>query len=265
MRIGLGLSYFGGAYNGWQSQPNGLTIQDKLEKALSNVAGQPVRVSCSGRTDAGVHACLQVAHFDTLVERRMESWVRGTNAGLPRDIAVHWAVSVPDEFHCRSSALRRRYVYILKESSVRPGLETGRIGWSHRPLDYSRLREAADLFIGEHDFSAFRAAQCQALSPIKTMFRLDVTQYPRTHCSYWRFDFEATAFLHHMIRNIMGSLLMVGDGRRNCHWLSEVIEKKNRHLAAPTFPSDGLYFMGPVYDARWAIPQEGNGLDWLGI
>lgn len=263
MRVAIGLSYFGAPYLGWQSQPSGQTIQDKLENALAGVAGHPVRVSCAGRTDAGVHACSQVVHFDPLVSRPMTSWVRGTNANLPRDISVSWAVSVPDDFHSRSSALSRRYVYLLKQSTVRPGVEMGRVGWSFRSLDFVRLRSAADMLLGEHDFSAFRASQCQALSPVKTIMRLDIQQFPRGDCCYWRFDFEANAFLHHMIRNIMGCLLMIGDGRRDTGWLQHVLRSKSRKLAAPTFSADGLYFLGPRYAPHWGIPAHEQGFHWL--
>jgi tRNA pseudouridine38-40 synthase len=263
MRVALGLSYFGAPYQGWQSQPSAQTVQDQLELALEGVAGHTVRVSCAGRTDAGVHACLQVVHFDPMATRKMQSWVRGTNANLPRDIAVQWAVAVSDDFHSRSSALSRRYVYLLKQSAVRPGLEMGRVGWSFRPLDFDRLRAAADLLLGEHDFSAFRASQCQALSPIKNMLRLDIARFPQSDCCYYRFDFEANAFLHHMIRNIMGCLLMVGDGRCDTDWLRHVMVSKSRQLAAPTFSADGLYFLGPRYAPHWGIPDKDHGFHWL--
>ena len=202
MRIALGLTYSGEAYEGWQSQVSGNTIQDKLELALARFAAQPIRVNCAGRTDAGVHGLMQVVHFDTLLERQTASWVRGTNAFLPADIAVQWAQIVPNEFHSRGSAIARRYIYIVLESAIRPSVEAGRVGWVYRPISGEPMQQAASHLVGEHDFSSFRAAQCQAKSPVKTIQRIEVTQRPGSR--YWRFEFEANAFLHHMIRNIMG-------------------------------------------------------------
>lgn len=263
MRVALGLSYNGSNYEGWQSQPSGRTLQDRLEFALAKVAGAPIRVHCAGRTDAGVHALMQVVHFDSPVPRREQSWVRGCNTHLPRDMAVEWALEVPESFHCRSMASSRRYAYVLRQSTVRTSVETGRMGWSYRSLDHDRLLAAMNVLRGEHDFSAFRAAECQALSPVKNLFRLDVSWHPASDGAYWRFDFEANAFLHHMIRNIMGCLLMVGDGRKDVAWLQYVLAAKSRRLAAPTFPADGLYFLGPRYDERWRIPAQTNAFTWL--
>ena len=263
MRVALGLSYNGSNYEGWQSQLSGRTVQDRLESALAQVAGTPLRVHCAGRTDAGVHALMQVVHFDSSAERREQSWVRGANTHLPRDIAVEWAQTVPSDFHCRSMAVSRRYAYVLRQSAVRPSVETGRMGWSYRPLDEARMRTAADVLRGEHDFSAFRAAECQALSPVKNLFRLDICRHEATEGAYWRFDFEANAFLHHMIRNIMGCLLVVGDGRKDIAWLTHVLQAKSRKLAAPTFMADGLYFLGPRYEAKWHLPEQTNAFTWL--
>ena len=202
MRIALGLTYSGEAYEGWQSQVSGNTIQDKLELALARFAAQSIRVNCAGRTDAGVHGLMQVVHFDTMLERETASWVRGTNTFLPADIAVQWAQIVPNEFHSRGSAIARRYIYIVLESAIRPSVEAGRVGWVYRPISGEPMQQAASHLVGEHDFSSFRAAQCQAKSPVKTIQRIEVTQRPGSR--YWRFEFEANAFLHHMIRNIMG-------------------------------------------------------------
>ena len=259
MRIALGLSYNGGAYEGWQSQLSGNTVQDKLEKALGKFAAQPIRTLCAGRTDAGVHALMQVVHFDTPLARELPSWVRGTNAFLPRDIAVQWARAVPDEFHCRGSATSRRYAYVLLESPVRPSVEAGRVGWIYRPLDGAAMREAITHLIGEHDFSSFRAAQCQAKTPVKTIARIDVSQ----RAGYWRFEFEANAFLHHMIRNIMGCLVAIGQGNKPPAWLAEVRDARRRDVAAPTFSPDGLYFLGPRYDASYGLPERTAAYDWL--
>ena len=263
MRIALGISYSGSAYEGWQSQLSGNTVQDKLELALARFAARPVRVNCAGRTDAGVHALMQVVHFDTDLQRETQSWVRGTNAFLPRDIAVQWAQPVPDSFHSRGSAVSRRYAYVLLESPVRPSVEAGRVGWVYRPLDGEAMREAARLLIGEHDFSSFRAAQCQAKSPVKTLERIEISRRAGHTSSYWRFEFEANAFLHHMIRNVMGCLVAIGQGDHSAQWLAEVLAARRRDAAAPTFSPDGLYFLGPVYEDRHGLPSRTAAYDWL--
>jgi tRNA pseudouridine38-40 synthase len=259
LRLALGLAYNGVGYEGWQSQLSGNTVQDRLEAALGQFAAHPVSTVCAGRTDAGVHGLMQVAHFDTPLHRTESSWVRGTNRYLPRDIAVQWARTVPDSFHARASATSRRYAYVLLESPVRPAVETGRVGWTFRALDAQALESAAALLLGEHDFSSFRASACQARSPVKTLQRLDITR----RGAYWRFEFEANAFLHHMIRNIMGCLLVVGRGEQPPTWVSEVLAARNRDAAAPTFSPDGLYFLGPVYEPTWGLPERSVAYDWL--
>ena len=259
MRVALGISYRGTAYQGWQSQPGGNTVQDRLEQALASFLDAPVRVMCAGRTDAGVHALNQVVHLDTAAARELFSWVRGTNRFLPDDIAVQWCRVVDDGFHARNSALGRRYVYVLRESPVRPALEAGLVGWSFRPLDAESMRAAAQGLIGEHDFSAFRSAECQAASPVKTLRRIHLERSG----AYWRFEFEASAFLHHMVRNIMGCLVTVGAGTRDAAWLAGVLAARDRSLAAPTFPADGLYFAGPYYDPALALPETTAAMDWL--
>jgi tRNA pseudouridine38-40 synthase len=262
-RIALGLSYAGQGYLGWQSQTGGNTIQDKLEAALAAFCGlakgERVITNCAGRTDAGVHGLMQVVHFDTLLERDVFSWVRGTNSYLPADIAVQWARAMPAEFHSRGSAIARRYAYVLLESAVRPSVEAGRVGWMHRPLTLSNMQLAAQYLIGENDFSSFRAAQCQALSPVKTMRRIEVSQ----RGPYWRFEFEASAFLHHMIRNIMGCVITIGQGQQPPEWMGQVLAARSRKVAAPTFSPDGLYFLGPVYEAKWGLPGRTAAYDWL--
>jgi tRNA pseudouridine38-40 synthase len=259
MRIALGISYHGQAYEGWQSQLSGRTVQDRLEYALSEFAAQPISTVCAGRTDAGVHALMQVAHFDTALDREEFSWVRGTNRFLPPDIAVQWAHPVPDEFHSRASATARRYAYVLLESQVRPSVDAGRVGWVFRALDGAAMEKAAAHLLGTHDFTSFRASECQARSPVKTMTRVAISR----RGAYWRFDFEADAFLHHMIRNIMGCLVAVGQGFQSPDWMREVIEARSRDAAAPTFAPDGLYFLGPVYDAKWGLPSRTAAYDWL--
>ena len=259
MRLALAISYSGQAYQGWQSQLSGLTVQDKLEAALGKFTGQRVSTLCAGRTDAGVHGLMQVIHFDTLLERATASWVRGTNAFLPRDIAVEWAQVVPREFHCRASALSRRFAYILLESPVRPSVDAGRVGWTFRALDMNAMQAAAAHLLGEHDFSSFRAAACQALSPVKTIERIDISR----RGAYWRFEFEANAFLHHMIRNIMGCLIAVGQHKQPPDWAREVLFERNRIAAAPTFSPDGLYFLGPRYAPHWGLPDRTPAYDGL--
>jgi tRNA pseudouridine38-40 synthase len=259
VRLALGVRYNGQAYQGWQSQRSGRTVQDKLEAALGRFAAQPVSTLCAGRTDAGVHALMQVVHFDTGLERTPFSWVRGTNRYLPDDIAIQWAHPVPDAFHCRASALARRYLYVLSESPVRPSLDAGRVGWSMRTLDGDAMRAAAALLVGEHDFSSFRASACQARSPVKKLRRIAITQHgiaPGGDRCRWHVEFEADAFLHHMIRNIMGCLVRIGHGDEPPEWMAQVLAARSREAAAPTFSAAGLYFLGPLYDAAWGLPAE---------
>ena len=258
-RWALGVSYLGQAYTGWQSQPSGQAVQDHLEAALARFADAPIGTVCAGRTDAGVHGLMQVVHFDTPVEREPFSWVRGTNRYLPPDIAVQWAQPVPAAFHARASAQARRYTYVLLESPVRPSLEAGRVGWVFRPLDLAAMQAAAAHLIGEHDFSSFRASSCQALSPVKTLHRIDIHR----RGAYWRFDFEGNAFLHHMIRNLMGCLICVGQGQQPPDWMQAVLAARSRDAAAPTFAPDGLYFGGPGYAPQWGLPTTTAAFDWL--
>ncbi|MDR2452777.1 MAG: tRNA pseudouridine(38-40) synthase TruA, partial [Candidatus Accumulibacter sp.] len=235
MRIALGLEYDGGALRGWQKQPGGGTVQDELESALGHIAGERIAVVCAGRTDAGVHAAAQVAHFDTRVERPLTAWVRGVNAFLPENVAVRWAQPVSDAFHARFSAHGRCYRYLLIDRAPRPGLWHGRAGWFHRPLAEDLMRRAARLLLGEHDFSAFRASDCQARTPVKTLRRAEV----RRVAEWLVFDFEAGAFLHHQVRNMVGSLVYVGQGRHPPEWIGELLASRDRARAAPTFAAAG--------------------------
>lgn len=259
----MGVGYAGTAYEGWQSQRSGKTVQDQLEKALATIADEPISTLCAGRTDAGVHALMQVVHFDTQARREIWSWVRGTNARLPADIAVQWAKVVPPEFHVRSSARSRRYAYVLLQSAVRPSVESGRAGWVFHPLSHDPMREAANTLLGEHDFSSFRASACQARSPVKNLQEISITRRGSGETCYWRFEFEANAFLHHMIRNIVGCLVAIGQGKYPASWMQEVLQARSRDAAAPTFAPDGLYFLGPRYDAHWDIPAQTPAFDWL--
>ena len=258
-RWALGISYRGTGYQGWQSQPGGQTVQDHLERALSTFAGTRVTTVCAGRTDAGVHALNQVVHFDAPVQRDAFSWVRGTNRYLPPDIAVQWSAPVPDEFHARFAARGRRYRYVLLRSPVRPSLETGLVGWVFDELALEPMQAATRHLLGEHDFSSFRSSDCQAKSPVKTLRSIAIQQ----RGAYWRFDFDASAFLHHMVRNVIGCLLAVGSGRRPPDWMREVLAARNRDAAAPTFAAEGLYFVGPYYDAVLQLPDRAPASDWL--
>ncbi|MBI5919234.1 MAG: tRNA pseudouridine(38-40) synthase TruA [Nitrosomonadales bacterium] len=255
MRIALGLEYEGSSFHGWQSQPSIANVQDTLQAALSAIAQQPISVLTAGRTDTGVHALEQVVHFDTTAERSLSAWVRGTNALLPRSIAVRWAHPVPDEFHARFSAYGRCYRYLLLNRPVRPGLQDGKVGWFHLQLDVAAMQAAAQHLLGTHDFSAFRAAECQAKSPIKTLRRLDI----RRDGELIVFDLEADAFLHHQVRNIVGCLVYIGKGKHPPYWLREVLESRSRARAAPTFAPDGLYLRHIRYEEKWGLPQLGAG------
>jgi len=249
MRIALGLEYDGSDFCGWQSQAGGGAVQDALEAALSAIADAPTRVTCAGRTDAGVHALAQVVHFDTDAVRPDTAWVRGVNAHLPASVAVRWAQPVAGDFHARFSARGRRYRYLLLNRGERPGLMARRVGWFHRPLDADAMAAAARLVLGEHDFSAFRAVECQAKSPVKTLRRADVAR----HGDLLVFDFEASAFLHHMVRNLVGALVYVGKGAHPPAWLDELLAGRDRARAAPTFEACGLYFAGVDYDPVWQL------------
>lgn len=252
MRIALSLEYDGTKFSGWQSQPGGNTVQDVLEGALLAVAGMPVPVICAGRTDAGVHATAQVVHFDVSVERPTTAWVRGTNAHLPCSVAVRWATPVADEFHARFAARARSYRYILLNRAERPGLMAGKVGWCHRPLDLAAMQAATNCLIGEHDFSSFRAAGCQAKTPVKTLYRLDITQQG----DLVLFDCCANAFLHHMVRNLVGALVYVGMGRITPAGFAALLAARDRRLGPPTYAPDGLYLTGVDYGDRWALPQQ---------
>lgn len=247
MRIALVLEYDGRGHCGFQSQPSGCGVQDALEAALADVAGVPARVTAAGRTDAGVHATAQVVHFDCAVARPVTAWVRGVNASLPPSVAVLFARKVEPDFHARFSALARHYSYLLHNRGPRPALDAGRVGWYHQPLDADAMHEAAQMLLGAHDFSSFRAAECQADSPVRTVLRAQVHR----HGEMLRLDFSAHAFLHHMIRNLVGALVYVGAGKHDATWLRALLEARDRRLAPPTFAPDGLYFTGVDY------PQDG--------
>jgi tRNA pseudouridine38-40 synthase len=250
-RIALGIEYDGSRFLGWQTQPGGGAVQDALEPALAAIAGAPLSVSAAGRTDRGVHARLQVVHFDTEAARPASAWVRGVNALLPDSVAVLWSREVDAEFHARYSAVSRTYRYVLLNRAVRPALAASRVGWFHLPLDVDEMRAAAALLVGEHDFSAFRSSECQAKTPIRTLHALEI----EAHGERIDFVLRANAFLHHMVRNIVGSLVYVGKGKHPPSWVRDVLLSKNRGEAAPTFGPQGLYLEQIQYDARWGLPQ----------
>lgn len=251
LRVALALEYDGAKFCGWQSQAGGCGVQDALEKALLQIATHPVRVHAAGRTDAGVHAKSQIVHFDTDTARPITAWVRGVNALLPVALRVLWACEVSDEFHARFNAERRHYQYLLQVRESAPAIMAGKVGWYHRPLDLAAMREAAAMLLGEHDFSTFRAAECQAKSPIKNLYQADITR----RGEFFLFEFSANAFLHHMIRNLVGSLVYVGNGEQQPTWMAKILQQKNRTHAVSTFSSDGLYLTGVQYDAKWGLPD----------
>jgi tRNA pseudouridine38-40 synthase len=253
-RIALGIEYAGDAFLGWQSQRGGGTVQDALEQALGQICAHPVRLHCAGRTDAGVHATAQVVHFDTSAKRPPGAWVRGANALLPAAVVVRWAVQVDEPFHARYRARARRYRYILHNAPVRPALLAGRVGWFHAPLDVARMAAAAACLVGQHDFSTFRAAGCQAKTPVRLMHEARVERCGE----FIVFDFYADGFLHHMIRNLVGALCYVGKGRYPVEWMAEVLACRDRRRAAPTFAPDGLYLCGVDYPPCWPLPDDGR-------
>ena len=250
MRIALGIEDDGSRFLGWQTQPGGGTVQDALEAALAAIATERVAVTCAGRTDRGVHALGQVVHFDTAVSRPESAWVRGVNAVLPGSVAVLWSRSVPADFHARYSARARVYRYVLLNRAVRPALAARHVGWCHAPLDVQAMRAAAELMLGTRDFSAFRSAECQAGTPVRTLQALDIEQRGE------RIDFvlRANAFLHHMVRNLVGTLIYVGRRKHPPGWVREVLESRERARAAPTFSPEGLYLEAVQYESCWELP-----------
>jgi tRNA pseudouridine38-40 synthase len=259
MRIALGVEYDGAGFSGWQTQAGGTGVQDAVEAAIAQIAGHAVQTICAGRTDAGVHATAQVVHFDTDTERPEQAWVRGVNTALPSSVAVRWSRRVSDDFHARYSARARRYDYWLLNDPVRAPLAHHRMGWVFRPLDADAMRTAAAALIGTHDFSAFRSAECQAKNPVRKLRRLEVQVFGEAFGRCLRLRFEANAFLHHMVRNIVGALVDVGVGRRGVEWLAQLRDARDRTLASPTFSAAGLYLTGVHYDAHFGLPPDGDG------
>jgi tRNA pseudouridine38-40 synthase len=259
MRIALGLEYDGSTFCGWQSQPSGCGIQDVLENSLSQIAESKIQVIVAGRTDTGVHASAQVVHFDTEVNRPDSAWIRGVNTFLPPQIAVLWAAQVDAEFHARFCAIRRTYRYFLLNHPVRPGVLDKKVGWFHQQLDVARMQQAAKYFIGEHDFSAFRSSECQAKTPVKNLQTLSIQR--KGHLI--EFEFSANGFLHHMVRNIVGTLVYVGKGNLSPEEARAILNNKQRTEAPPTFAPDGLYLANIEYDKKWQLPEFNRNIAFL--
>lgn len=249
MRIALGLEYDGSPYFGWQLQAGQPSVQGVVETALAHIAGHPVRVHCAGRTDTGVHASMQVVHFDSPEPRPDTAWVRGGNTHLPDSVAVLWAKTVSEDFHARFCAMGRHYRYVLFNRPIRSALLAGKAGWYHRPLDADRMAEAARYLIGEHDFTSFRAAGCQAKSPVKSLSTARICREGDSVI----FEFSANAFLHHMVRNMVGALVHIGKGGADPEWIAELIALRDRSRAAPTFSPAGLYLCGVDYPEHFGL------------
>lgn len=252
MRIALGVEYDGASFCGWQCQPNGCGVQDALEVAIASIAQHPIRVHAAGRTDTGVHALMQVVHFDTTEMRPDNAWVRGVNAFLPKTVRVIWSKVVTDDFHARFSAQLRQYQYLLVNHAVAPDILATKAGWYHLPLNLQAMQQGANYLIGEHDFSAFRASECQASTPIRTLHEASIEQFGHKFV----FKFVANAFLQHQVRNMLGALIYVGNGKHPPEHIRDLLEQQDRTISPPTFSANGLYLTGVGYDHMWQLPIE---------
>ncbi len=257
MRIALGLEYNGAFFCGWQSQPSGQAVQDALSGALSKVAATKIWPIAAGRTDAGVHAFLQIVHYDTNVKRPLTAWVRGANAMLPKSMAVLWAQEVSEDFHARFSAQARTYHYFLLNRVARPGLEHQRVGWICRPLSLEAMQKGVSFFCGTHDFSSFRSSECQAKSAVRTVFSFEVLKKD----DLFVFKVKANAFLHKMVRNMVAALAMVGLGKQPPYWIGELLEAKNNSFSLPTASPFGLYLAAIDYEPFWQLPNLSSRYD----
>ena len=255
MRYALGIEYDGKNYCGWQRQNNVITVQEKVEKALSKIANEPIAVICAGRTDTGVNATNQVIHFDTSSTRKDVAWTLGVNTYLPPDIAVSWVKRVDDEFHARFSATARNYRYIIYNKPLRSAILSHGISHYHYALDEELMQQGADYLLGEHDFTSFRTVHCQSHSAVRTIKHCQITR----HGDYIVVDVKANAFLHHMVRNIVGSLMRVGQSQETTHWMKEVLLAKNRCVAGETAPPEGLYFIDVDYPEHFDLPKSRLG------
>lgn len=254
-KLALGIEYDGSRYYGWQRQQEVRSVQEKLERALSKVADHPVSVFCAGRTDAGVHGTGQVVHFATVAQRPDAAWTLGVNANLPDDIAVRWVKAVPDEFHARFSATARRYRYLIYNQRLRPAILGNGVTHFYYPLDVEKMQRAGQALLGENDFTSFRAVQCQSRTPWRNVMHLNVTRQG----PYVIVDIKANAFVHHMVRNIVGSLMEIGCGNQSESWMAELLAAKDRTLAAATAKAEGLYLVAVDYPAHFALPQPTMG------
>ena len=250
MRFAVGVEYDGTAYAGWQTQQSARSVQQVTEAAFSHIAAQPVGLICAGRTDAGVHARWQVAHFDTNANRPLRAWLLGSNSELPPDVSIAWVRPVPMHFHARYTAQARTYRYVILNRTTRSAFATNRAASIFKPLDHERMAEAATALIGSHDFSAFRSAECQANSPIRNVEKLTVVRQG----DWILIEATANAYLHHMMRNIAGLLIAIGRGDAPASWASEVLEGRDRKRNAATAPAEGLYFWGVRYPAVFGLP-----------
>jgi tRNA pseudouridine38-40 synthase len=254
-RIALGVEYDGSAFAGWQRQVHARSVQGELELALARVADHDVHLTAAGRTDAGVHALMQVAHFDATVSRPLQAWVLGGSAGSPPDLSVLWAREMPDSFHARFSAQSRTYLYRILSRRMRPALDRARVCWVRRPLDASAMRAAARAFLGEHDFSSFRASECQSSTPMRRVMHISVEAMD----GRVEIGVTANAFLHHMVRNIAGVLIAIGTGDRPVGWAAQVLAARDRREAGITAPPQGLYLVGAQYPADLGLPSQADG------
>jgi tRNA pseudouridine38-40 synthase len=251
MRIALGIEYNGHGYYGWQAQREVETIQGTLQLALAKVANEPIHLFCAGRTDANVHATGQVVHFDTNAKRHIDAWIWGTNSHLPPSIVVRWAKHVDYSFHARFTAVARRYRYLIYNHPIRPGILSHKVTWHYFPLDIARMQEAGKYLIGEQDFSSFRSSQCNSKSPMRNVREFSIER----HGDFVILEIEANAFLHHMVRNISGSLMKIGAGNKSPEWMQEVLLAKSRRVAAETAPPDGLYLTQVYYPEPYIFPS----------
>lgn len=261
MKIALGIEYAGCNYYGWQRQSISPTIQETLESALSKIANERINIHCAGRTDTGVHAIQQVAHFETSSQRDLHAWVLGTNSILSNDIAVIWALDIDDDFHARFSAERRTYQYLILNRQARPAIFNGLVTWECRPLDFEKMKLASRCFVGEHDFSSYRAVACQAKSPVRTIHSFDIDRLD----DWIVITLCANAFLHHMVRNIAGVLMAIGLNKKEVDWAAEVLAARDRTVGGITAPPDGLYLVDIQYPERFSIPASKTVLEKFGI
>ncbi|CAA6809809.1 MAG: tRNA pseudouridine synthase A (EC [uncultured Thiotrichaceae bacterium] len=252
MKLAACIEYAGTNYCGWQRLSHATAVQNKVEAVLSKVANEPIEVTCAGRTDSGVHAFGQVIHFETNAVRATKGWMLGCNSNLPDDIAVRWIQTVDEDFHARFSATSREYRYVILNHRARPAILDNKVGWVYHELDAEKMHEAAQALLGEQNFSSFRASGCQAKHAMRNVELITVHRSQ----DFIYIDIKANAFLHHMVRNIVGSLILVGQGGQSIGWMGELLRVQNRNLAGPTAAASGLYFVRANYPENFALPNE---------